>query len=302
MDQTNKTGVEAIRCAFSDEYDDDTLARVVWSCIAEPGDGDAGVLLADLGPSEALDLVASGSRDLKPLMTYRDRFVAADILGALALGISADYGLLTPSSALWPQQVNALGATAPILLWTRGDETLLDSRMVALTGARSCTSDGRKASSEIADGLAARAWTVVAGGSYGLEAAAHQSALTTTGKTVAVLASGLNTLFPSGNSQMLENIGDTALLISERAPGTRAAAWRFQRRNRLLGAITEKSIIVEATAHSGAIATAEQALDLGRPVGIVPGGIHSATSAGCAALLREHHCAEITSAADADQL
>jgi DNA processing protein len=294
--------VDAIERAFDDTYDHDTLARVAWSTIAEPGDRRVCSLIGELGAAPALDALVDDQLEAlpgAPLAELRaevlPRLSLPTIVGALAVTVEERIRLLTPSSISWPTQLNDLGKRAPLGLWVRGDHSQLRMASVAVTGGRTATAFGFRACSDLAWGLADRAYTVMAGGSYGIDSAAHRAALKAGGRTVAVMASPVTELFPIGNVALLEEIIGDGAVVSERPPCTTASRWRFSRRNRLLGAFATKTIVVEAGEKAGALATAEEARVLGRAVGAVPGPLKSASSAGCIELIQRHGAVPVNS-------
>jgi DNA processing protein len=287
--------VDAIERAFDDTYDHDTLARVAWSTIAEPGDRRVGSLVSELGAAAALDALVDTQLDALPGTPLAELRAEAlphlslpTVVGALAVTVEEQIRLLTPSSVAWPAQLNDLGERAPLCLWLRGDHSQLRMASVAVTGGRTATAFGFRAASDLAWGLADRGYVVMAGGSYGIDAAAHRAALKAAGRTVAVLASPVTELFPIGNASLLEEVARDGAVVSERPPSTPAARWRFTRRNQLLGAFATRTIIVEAGENAAALATAEEARVLGRAVGAVPGPLKSAQSAGCSELIERH--------------
>jgi len=137
---------------------------------------------------------------------------------------------------------------------------------------------------------------VISGGAYGIDGAAHRGALGSDGQTVAVLAGGIDVLYPAGHSALLHRIGTSGLLVTEYPPGVRPARHRFLTRNRLVAALSSATIVVEAGLRSGAANTAAWARALGRVVCAVPGPVTSAASAGCHVLLRNG--AELVTRAD----
>jgi len=140
----------------------------------------------------------------------------------------------------------------------------------------------------IAYGLAEREWTVVSGGAFGIDAAAHRAALAAGGLTVAVLACGVDRPYPAGNAGLFEQIADSGLLISEWPPGSEPLRHRFLIRNRVIAAATRGTVVVEAAARSGASQTMSRVLALDRAAMVVPGPVTSAMSVGCHELLREY--------------
>jgi DNA processing protein len=132
-----------------------------------------------------------------------------------------------------------------------------------------------------------RGWTVVSGGAFGIDAAAHRGALAAGAPTVAVLACGVDRPYPAAHGALFHRIAEAGLLVSEWPPGCAPLRHRFLVRNRLIAALTRGTVVVEAAARSGAQATARRAQQLGREVLVVPGPVTSAMSVGCHELLRE---------------
>jgi DNA processing protein len=175
-------------------------------------------------------------------------------------------------------------------LWVRGagrlDEVI--DRSVAIVGSRAATAYGEHVAGEFAAGLGERGWTVVSGGAYGIDGAAHRGALAVGAPTVAVLACGVDRVYPSGHGALFARIAESGLLLSEWPPGSAPHRHRFLVRNRLIAALTRGTVVVEAAARSGAQATAQRARRIGKEVMAVPGPVTSAMSVGCHELLREH--------------
>ena len=176
----------------------------------------------------------------------------------------------------------------PLCLWLRGpvrlDETL--ERSVSVVGARAVTGYGQFVASEFAFGLAERGWTVVSGGALGVDVTAHRGALAAGGVTCAVLACGIDQVYPVSNSAVFERIAEEGLLITEWPPGTRPHKTRFLTRNRVIAAATHGTVMVEAGSRSGARNTLGYARRLERSAMVVPGPITSAMSVGCHVELR----------------
>jgi DNA processing protein len=179
-------------------------------------------------------------------------------------------------------------AHPPLALWVVGQARLDDlaQRAVAIVGTRAATAYGEHVAADLSAGLVERDVTVVSGGAYGIDGAAHRAALGSDGFTIAVLAGGVDVPYPSGHSSLLHRIARDGLVVSEYPPGVRPARHRFLTRNRLVAALSDATVVVEAGARSGAANTAAWARSLGRPVCAVPGPVTSAASVGCHALLR----------------
>jgi DNA processing protein len=169
---------------------------------------------------------------------------------------------------------------------------------VAVVGSRSSTTYGESVAAELAASLAELGWTVVSGGAFGIDAAAHRGALAVSGTTLVALASGVDVPYPRSNSALLERIADEGAVLSEVPPGRPAARHRFLDRNRVIAALTRGTVVVEAAFRSGALNTARTAHDLGRQVMGVPGPVTSAMSAGVHQLVRERGAVLVTDAAD----
>lgn len=206
--------------------------------------------------------------------------------------------LVTPDDAEWPGLPLASFAgvpvrdkpegRAPLALWVIGPLRLdeVAHRAAAIVGTRACTAYGEHVAGDISPSLADHDVAVVSGGAYGIDGAAHRAALAADGATVAVLAGGVDVLYPAGHSALLHRVARNGLLVSEYPPGVRPARHRFLTRNRLVAALSGATVVVEAGLRSGTASTAAWARALGRVVCAVPGPVTSAASAGCHALLR----------------
>ena len=176
----------------------------------------------------------------------------------------------------------------PLVLWVIGPLRLGDiaERAAAIVGTRAASAYGEHVAADLSAGLAEHDVAIVSGGAYGIDGAAHRAALAADGATVAVLAGGVDVLYPAGHSALLHRIGANGLLVTEYPPGVRPARHRFLTRNRLVAALSRTTVVVEAGLRSGAASTAAWARGLGRVVCAVPGPITSAASAGCHVLLQ----------------
>jgi len=192
-----------------------------------------------------------------------------------------DFQLIIPNS-----KFDELPAP-PIALVAKGNIELLGKKSISIVGTRNPTPYGVKVASEMAANFADREWVVTSGGAYGIDAAAHKGAIIAEGETIAVLASGLDILYPAGNARLFAEISETGLLISEYLPGTRALPHRFLNRNRLIAALSHGTMVVEAAFRSGSLRTARDAQELKRVVMAVPGPINSPLSEGCHRLIGE---------------
>jgi DNA processing protein len=197
--------------------------------------------------------------------------------------------LLIPQDDEWPGGLGDLGEDQPYCLWVRGPLDLSEvcSWALALVGSRTATNYGLDAARQLAVGCADAGVTVVSGAAYGIDAQAHRSALAARGRTVAVLACGVDRAYPRGNERLIEELIRVGCVLAEVPPGSSPTRWRFLERNRLIAAMSGATVVVEAAWRSGAQSTARHAAELNRPLGAVPGPVTSAMSAGCHRLLRE---------------
>jgi DNA processing protein len=172
-------------------------------------------------------------------------------------------------------------------LFVRGDAPLglLQQPSVAVVGARACSAYGSSVATSLGRELAAAGVVVVSGLARGIDAAAHRGTLAN-GRTVAVLGCGIERDYPRAHAELAAQIGATGLIVSEYPPGVEPAPWRFPARNRIVAGLALATVVVEARERSGALITADLALDAGREVLAVPGEITSQLSKGTNALLR----------------
>jgi DNA processing protein len=176
----------------------------------------------------------------------------------------------------------------PPALYVRGGAGVdaLSGPAVAVVGARACSAYGRAVARSLARELAAAGLVVVSGMARGVDGEAHRGALEANGVTVAVLGCGIDRDYPAAHAELARRISDRGLVVSEYEPGVEPAPWRFPARNRIIAGLSRATVVVEARERSGALITADFALEEGREVLAVPGEITSALSAGTNALLR----------------
>ncbi|NTY60899.1 DNA-processing protein DprA [Mycolicibacterium sphagni] len=275
-----------------------TLAWAYLSRVAEPPCDEIAALVSEVGPVEASYRVAGG--EISPALAERTA-ARRDIYAAEAdLEMLERRGgrLITPDDDEWPVLAfAAFGGMAlrdkpqgrpPLALWAIGPARLdeVAERSAAMVGTRAASGYGEHVTADLAAGLAEREVTVVSGGAYGIDGAAHRAALSVEGQTLAVLAGGIDVLYPAGHSSLLHRISSSGLLLTEYPPGVRPARHRFLTRNRLVAALGTATVVVEAGVRSGAANTAAWARALGRVVCAVPGPVTSSSSMGCHILLR----------------
>jgi DNA processing protein len=175
----------------------------------------------------------------------------------------------------------------PPFLFVLGDLAILTRPVVAIVGTRRATPYGERVTTALAGALAAAGTCVISGMARGIDAAAHRAALARSGTTAAVLGTGVDVAYPVGHRTLHRTIVERGVVISEFPCGVRATPGSFPRRNRIIAALAKVTIVVEAGERSGALITANHALDLGRDVGVVPGPIESPQHVGSNGLLRQ---------------
>jgi DNA processing protein len=281
------------------------LARAYLAAVAEPPAPALVAFVAALGPVEAavrvrrgevpeqVEKVTSARRESD---RSREHLAAAEAVGAR---------LLIPEDDDWPavpflafDQSSHGHLAAPLALWVRGPARLaeLAERSVAIVGSRASTGYGNHVANSLGYGVAELGCAVVSGAAYGIDGAAHRGTLAAEGVTVAVLACGVDRVYPAGHSRLLGHIAREGLVVSEYPPGAVPARHRFLVRNRIIAGLAAGTVVVEAGWRSGARRTASDAALLGRPVMAVPGPVTSALSVGCHRLLREPGTIAVTSA------
>ena len=218
--------------------------------------------------------------------------------------------LIIPTDPHWPTQLDDLGLATPPALWVVGNSQLPtpEQPSVSIVGARAATKYGLDVATRMACELTQANVQVISGGAYGIDAAAHRGALeavtenegdTLLPGTTAVIAGGMNNLYPSGNLYLFKRIVEHGgLIVSEVPPSFRPARWRFLERNRILAALSQATIVVEAGMRSGAIAMMNKATELHRVVGAVPGQITSPTSVALNSRIKAGQATLIASATD----
>ncbi len=175
----------------------------------------------------------------------------------------------------------------PPLLFLRGRSRLLTAPSVAIVGSRKATPLGRRVAEDLGRLLSGAGITVVSGLALGIDGAAHRGALGGSGSTVAVLGSGLDVVYPSSHRKLCGEVQEEGLLVSEFFPSEQALPFHFPKRNRIIAALAQAVIVVEARERSGALITVDHALDLGRDILAVPGSVDNPQARGSNALIRD---------------
>lgn len=274
------------------------VARAYLSAVAEPPAVRLAGFVADQGAVGAAAAVRAGCEPtgVTEEVSARRRHVDGERL--LAAAERAGARLVVPESAEWPaapvaalvgaREVGLAGVVEPLALWARAGADLpaVAAPGVAVVGARAASGYGEHVAAEFGYGLAAAGFTVVSGAAYGIDGAAHRGALAADRPTVAVLACGVDVDYPAGHGRLLRAVADRGAVLSEYPPGTPPRKHRFLVRNRLIAALGDATVVVEAGARSGAANTAHTADVLGRQVLAVPGPVTAVNSVGCHELVR----------------
>ena len=208
--------------------------------------------------------------------------VQAEVRAGRALGAR----LLIHGEPDYPAALAGI-ADAPPALWALGDITLFNRPAVGMVGARNASSLGLRMARRLGQGLSEGGFTVVSGLARGIDAAAHDAALMGEGRTIAVMAGGLDVIYPAENAALARRIAETGCRISEHPPGLEPQARHFPLRNRIVAGLSRAVVVVEAAAKSGSLITAKAALDYGREVMAVPGHPFDARASGCNGLIRD---------------
>ncbi|HRA48556.1 MAG TPA: DNA-processing protein DprA [Thermomicrobiales bacterium] len=230
--------------------------------------------------------------DLRSVLdeTSLDRFVAvrrefdgdAEIERIDRLGIS----ISTLDSATYPALLREI-PNPPSVLYYKGTLVAEDARSVGIVGSRNCTPYGRQMAQTISRDLAAAEITVISGLALGIDGQAHRGALEGGGRTIAVLGSGVDQIYPGSHRELAERIAESGAIVSDYPPGTKPDARNFPPRNRIIAGMTRGTVVIEAPIRSGALITVEFALDYGRDVMCVPGHANSDASAGTLRAIRD---------------
>ena len=211
--------------------------------------------------------------------------VARSVEHALAWLQQPGHAIVTLADAAYPRMLLEI-ADPPALLYCRGRTELLNMPALAVVGSRNATAQGANNAEQFARSFSAAGLTIVSGLAQGIDAAAHRGGLAGEGSTIAVLGTGADKPYPLANAALASEIAARGLLVSEFALGTKALAYNFPRRNRVISGLAQGCLVIEAALASGSLITARSAAEQGREVFAVPGSIHSPLSKGCHALIK----------------
>ena len=254
--------------------------------------------IAEFGAFQVLNSLCDGIYDGEKFNRIITRLLSKSADELLHEVHTAQAIFITPEDALWPDPLNSL-SNPPIGLVVKGDATCLSKPQLGIVGTRNPTNYGLRNAAEFASGFVDRGWVITSGGAYGIDSAAHRGALFAEGETIAVIATGIDVNYPVGNQRLFHEISESGALVSEVMPGVNAIPSRFLTRNRLIAALSNATLVVEAAFRSGSLRTARDAAELLRPVMAIPGPINSPTSEGCHRLIGERAAEIVTSVNDA---
>ncbi len=279
-------------------------ARMSLSCAMDGGDPAVTELVERLGPQGAWAKIVEGG--LGEPAARRAAGTSLDLVDRLASEAGARF--VVPGDEEWPDRLDDLSETAeiqrrggrPFGLWLRGPGHLaqLVEVSVAIVGSRAATAYGKGVAADLAADLSDLGVTVVSGGAYGIDVAAQEGALAAGGRTVGVVANGVDVVYPLGNSRLFEALGHGQLIVSELPPGAHPTRVRFLARNRLIAAMSSGTVVVEAALRSGARNTAGWALECQRPLMAVPGPVYSNASTAPHLMIRNGQATLVSSAAE----
>lgn len=197
-----------------------------------------------------------------------------------------NHHLILPESEHYPESL-AMIDDAPLMLWAEGDLALLNNTQVGVVGSRHASGNALRHARTLSRELASAGITITSGGAKGIDASCHQAANEHPGRTIAVLGCGVDVVYPKINRQLFSQIKQSGLVISEYPLGTQPKPGHFPRRNRLISALSEVIVVVEAALKSGSLVTAAHALEQGKDIFAMPGDIGNPNSEGCHHLIQQ---------------
>jgi DNA processing protein len=286
----------------------DRRARMLLSCAMDCGDPAVAELVQNISAEGAWAKIIEGV--LGEPAAQRAARVSVDAVERQAKAAAMRY--VVPGDEEWPagladlrhaESIQRRGGE-PLGLWLRGTGHLahLMERSVAIVGSRAATAYGNGIAADLAADLVERGVTVLSGGAFGIDVAAHRGAFAAGGPTVCVLANGVDVAYPPSHAALFEMLGKEQLLVAELPPGAHPTRVRFLARNRLIAAMSRGTVVVEAALRSGARNTAGWALGCGRPLMAVPGSVYSRASTATHLMIRNGQAVLVTSAADVMEL
>ena len=253
-------------------------------------------LLAAFGSPQAVLAAPTAAR--KEIVSATTAMALAQEPDAVAALVETTVGWLASATDDAPRQVLTLGdpsypsllletADPPLLMYLQGDASLLQAPSLAVVGSRNPTPQGRENAHAFSAHLSQAGLTIVSGLALGIDGAAHEGGLSGAGRTIAVIGTGLDRVYPRRHLELAHRISAQGLMLSEYSLGTPPLPPNFPMRNRIIAGLTRGTLVVEAALQSGSLITARLASEAGRDVFAIPGSIHSPQSRGCHALIKQ---------------
>ncbi|VAW48037.1 Rossmann fold nucleotide-binding protein Smf possibly involved in DNA uptake [hydrothermal vent metagenome] len=215
-----------------------------------------------------------------------DQTTLLQVEQAMTWGEQAEQNWLPFGSEHYPDLLQTID-DAPLLLATRGQVTLLQDPQLAIVGSRHASKQGLMIAKDFAQHLSSQGLGITSGLALGIDAAAHQGGLQGIGKTIAVVATGLDRIYPAANQTLGRQIAEEGVMVSEFPLGTKPLAYHFPKRNRIISGLSVGTLVVEAALKSGSLITAKTAMNQGREVFAVPGSINNPQAKGCHQLIKQ---------------
>ncbi len=205
---------------------------------------------------------------------------------AIFWGEQAEQSWIAYAETSYPTLLKSIDAP-PLLLAARGNTQLLHDPQIAIVGSRHASKQGILIAQDFAQHLSKQGITITSGLALGIDTAAHQGGLQGIGKTIAVVATGLDRIYPASNQSLARQISQEGLMISEFPLGTKPLAYHFPKRNRIISGLSLGTLVVEAALKSGSLITAKTAMNQGREVFAIPGSINNPQAKGCHQLIKQ---------------
>jgi len=221
--------------------------------------------------------------DHNPAINIDWKKIEADLAWA---ELSSNHHIITIRDDNYPLHLREI-SSAPPILFVEGDLTLLSKPQIAMVGSRHPTSAGCDNAHQFAKAFAQNGWIITSGLALGIDAASHEGALDGQGKTIAVMGTGPDQIYPKRHKALAKKITENGCLVTEFPTGVTPISMNFPRRNRIISGLSSGVLVVEAAYASGSLVTARYALEQNREVFAIPGSIHNPVSRGCHALLKQ---------------
>jgi DNA processing protein len=239
---------------------------------------------AIVGAKPAELRAAGAPEELSRALAHPDQSLLEPCLSWL--GASSSHHLVTWADEAYPPLLSQI-SDPPVVLFARGDPLTLCLPQLAIVGSRNASPAGEETARAFAEHLARCGLCITSGLALGIDAAAHRGALDGEGRTVAVLGTGPDQIYPRRHEELADRIAAQGVLITEFPPGTPARRANFPQRNRIISGLATGTLVVEAGIQSGALVTARCAAEQGREVFAIPGSIHNPLAKGCHKLIRD---------------